>query len=63
LVSYREVAARLGVPIGTVYAMVAQRRIPHVRLGKRLVRFRPEDVEEYVKSRRVDTNDVGGCNE
>jgi excisionase family DNA binding protein len=53
LIGYRKVATKLGVPIGTVYSMVAHRRIPHVRLGKRLVRFREEDVDAYIAAKRV----------
>ena len=39
LVGYTEAAAILGVPVGTLYAWVHHRRVPHVRLGPRLVKF------------------------
>lgn len=39
LVGYKEAAAILGIPVGTAYALVHQRRVPHVRLGRRNVKF------------------------
>jgi excisionase family DNA binding protein len=39
MLDYRQVARLIGVPIGTVYAWVHARTIPHHRLGPRLVRF------------------------
>ena len=51
--SYREVADIQGVPIGTVYAWVSQRRIPHVRLGPRLVRFQRGALERWLEERQV----------
>lgn len=37
--TYSEAAVLVNLKIGTLYALVAQQRIPHVRLGRRLVRF------------------------
>ena len=39
LLNYRETSQMLGVPIGTVYAWVSKKKIPHHRFGRRLVRF------------------------
>jgi excisionase family DNA binding protein len=39
LLTYAQAAQLLNLKIGTLYALVAQNRIPHVRLGRRLVRF------------------------
>ena len=41
LLSYSAAAAYLSLPVGTVYALVNQKRIPHIRLSGRLVRFVP----------------------
>jgi excisionase family DNA binding protein len=53
LLSYRDVARLCGVPIGTVYSWVHLRRVPHLRLGRRLVRFRRSAVETWLKEREV----------
>ena len=39
LMTYDETAALLGLPKGTLYSWVHERRVPHIRLGPRLVRF------------------------
>jgi len=54
MISYKEAAEILGLPLGTVYSLVCQRRIPHHRLGPRLVRFQREDLEQWLMERRVD---------
>jgi excisionase family DNA binding protein len=53
MLGYHDAAAMLGVPVGTVYAWVARRRIPHVRLGPRLVRFRRAELERWIEARHV----------
>ena len=53
MLGYHDAAAMLGVPVGTVYAWVSRRRIPHVRLGPRLVRFRRGELERWIEVRRV----------
>ncbi len=42
ILSYDDAAEFLGICKGTLYALVSQRRIPHVRIGPRLVRFRTD---------------------
>jgi len=54
MLSYRAAAEMLGLPLGTVYSLVCQRRIPHHRLGPRLVRFQKEDLEQWLTEHRVD---------
>lgn len=49
LLTYAEVQARTGWALGTLYAMVARRQLPHVRLGPRSVRFRLEDIERLIR--------------
>ena len=53
MITYAEVAAMTGLPLGTLYAMVAQKRIPHVRLGLRLVRFRRVEIEAWLAAHHV----------
>jgi excisionase family DNA binding protein len=44
LLSVEQMAARLGVSKSTVYALAKQRKIPHLRIGDRVL-FNPEKVE------------------
>mgnify|MGYP000650109107 CR=1 FL=1 len=48
LLTYRETSERLGIALGTLYCLVCRRRIPHVRLGERTVRFRVEDLDAWI---------------
>lgn len=57
--SYKEAAQALGVPVGTVHSLVHQQRIPHLRLGKRLVRFDENEILKWIESKRVRAKDVG----
>ena len=47
-----ETAAFLGCTTGTLRVWVSQRRVPHYKVGG-LVRFRREDLEEFLQSCRV----------
>jgi excisionase family DNA binding protein len=42
-----------GLPLGTLYALVHQRRIPHVRLGRRLVRFSRRALAAWLEEHSV----------
>jgi len=52
MLNYKQVADRLGVPLGTVYAWVHEKKIPHVRLGARLVRFERDAIDKFIEMRR-----------
>ena len=54
LITYQEAARFLGLPRGTLYAMVHQNRVPHIRLGRRLVRFDQEQLREFVDAHRIE---------
>ena len=56
LITYQEAARILGLPRGTLYALVHQNRIPHVRLGRRLVRFDPQQLKDFVDAHRVEVH-------
>jgi excisionase family DNA binding protein len=47
-----EASAFLGCTPGTLRVGVAKRRVPFVKIG-RLTRFLREDLEDFVRSRRV----------
>ncbi len=53
LLTYEEAADLLGVKRGTLYAWVSEKRIPHVRLSARCVRFEKPALLEWVAKRRV----------
>lgn len=53
LLTYRAVAERLGVPVGTIHYWVSRHEIPHVRLGPRSVRSRPGEIERWLDERAV----------
>jgi excisionase family DNA binding protein len=49
----REAAAMLGVPINTIYAWVARKKLPHIRLSPRLVVFDRGELETWIAERRI----------
>lgn len=51
--TYAEAALFLGIPTNTLYSMVAERRIPHIRLGRRFVRFSVPDLERWLREQAV----------
>jgi excisionase family DNA binding protein len=53
LVGYAEAALMLGVRVGTLYGLVHKKRVPHVRLGGRLVRFDHDALVAWLDARRV----------
>lgn len=60
MISYKELSEMIGLPLGTLYCMVHFKRIPHVRLGKRLVRFSRVKIIEWLMTSEVY---VGGSHE
>ena len=54
LLTPRELAAVLKVSLTTVYRLVDRRAIPFHRISRKL-RFSTADVDEFVKSSRVET--------
>jgi excisionase family DNA binding protein len=44
----RDIARRCGVSLRTIDRWVVERRIPHIRFGKRCVRFRWDAVEKAI---------------
>lgn len=54
LCGYQEAATFLRVPLGTLYAWVHQKRVPHIRLGPRAVRFDLAELRTWLESQRVE---------
>ena len=51
--TYPELALELNLPLGTLYSKVASRSIPHVRLGRRLVRFDADQIAAWLKAQEI----------
>jgi len=51
--TYKQTAKLIGTTVNTVYSMVARRQIPHIRLGKRFVRFPRAELERWLQARLV----------
>ncbi|GHO72627.1 hypothetical protein KSD_03980 [Ktedonobacter sp. SOSP1-85] len=47
-----QVAAKLGFSRSQIYAMVAERSIPHYKIGG-AIRFHPEEIDEWLIQSRV----------
>lgn len=58
LLTYKQVSERFAPPVNTLYNMVAENRIPHVRFGSRFVRFSEAEIERWIQDHRVPTADV-----
>lgn len=53
LISINQLAEHLGVQKSTIYGWVHMREIPHYKIG-RLLKFRSDEIEEWIQGRRVD---------
>ena len=58
LLTYPEAEKFLHIKRGTLYGLVAEKRIPHVRFGPRLVRFSRAALRAWVGSRSVGPADA-----
>ena len=54
LMNYQETAEMLSVKLGTLYAWVCERKIPHIRLGTRLIRFDRSEIERWIDNSHVE---------
>lgn len=53
LLTIVQVADLLGITIRHVRRLVAERRLPYIKVG-RLVRFDPADIAKYIAQSRID---------
>lgn len=56
LIGYDEASDFTGIGKSTLYAMVCQKRLPHFRLGGRLVRFSKKELSEWLQERYIPEN-------
>jgi len=52
LLGMEEACAKLGLAKWTLYGWVSQRKIAYIKIG-RLTKFRPEDLESFIKNNRI----------
>jgi excisionase family DNA binding protein len=50
--NYEAAAEYLSMPVGTLRAMVHGRRIPHIRLSARSVKFEISDLDAWMAARK-----------
>lgn len=53
LLTYDQAAELLGVKRGTLYSWVHLKRVPHIRLSKRCVRFDRRELEAWIAKKKV----------
>ena len=53
LYGYAELHSRTGIKPSTAASLVFRKQIPHIRLGKRLVRFSRDAIERWIAERTV----------
>lgn len=58
LLTPEEVARLLKVDKRTIYYWIERRTIPYIRINRKVVRFRPVDIEEFLQKHTVKTSDV-----
>ncbi|MGE3766990.1 MAG: helix-turn-helix transcriptional regulator [Kofleriaceae bacterium] len=52
-VRYKEAAAHVGIPIGTLRRLVHEKKVPHYQVAPRTVLFDPAELDEWVASAKV----------
>lgn len=53
MLNVAQVAEKLGVSTYQVYDMVHKRKIPYVKLGYKILRFDPVEIEIFIDKHRV----------
>ena len=56
----REAARYLGVSLGSLERLMRS-GLAYIRVGKNLVRFRPEDLADYIERRRIQRPEGGAA--
>jgi len=51
LLNVQQVAEILGVTPGTVYQYIYRGEIPYIKLNDKSIRFLPEEIEKWIKSK------------
>jgi excisionase family DNA binding protein len=51
-IGIKELSGYLSVPIGSLYVMVCEKRIPYLKIGRRL-KFDLQEIEQWLKDKRI----------
>ena len=51
---YTQAAEVLSIRKGTLYAWVCRKRVPHIRLGPRCIRFSRDELNRWIDAGRVE---------
>jgi excisionase family DNA binding protein len=52
-IGYADLESLYGIKKGTAYSLVSQKKIPHVRLGKRYVLFSREEIDRWFSTHEI----------
>lgn len=55
LFNIEELAEYIAVPKGTIYNWISQRKLPFVKIGRR-VKFDIKDIDEWIESKKIINN-------
>jgi excisionase family DNA binding protein len=56
MLNHEEAASYLRISRSTLYKLTSSRSIPHYKPGGKLVYFKPEDLDRWLESNRVETD-------
>jgi len=56
LLDIDEISELLGVTKATIYSWTSQNKIPHIKLSKRLLKFREKEVTEWIEEKAVNAD-------
>ncbi|MFH1464677.1 MAG: helix-turn-helix domain-containing protein [Pseudomonadota bacterium] len=59
LLSYKQAAHFLNIPVGSLYALVHTKAVPHLRIGPRTVRFDEDVLNAWLQERMVGYQEGG----
>lgn len=53
LITVKQLCEQYGFVAATIYSLVYQKKIPHIRLGNRMLRFDPEAIAAWIRAGEV----------
>jgi excisionase family DNA binding protein len=56
LMNIDDICEFLGVTKATIYSWTSQNKIPHIKLSKRLLKFREKDIIDWISKRSVNAD-------